>query len=136
MPFLNIEAKMENLEKAIDFVFSISKTIGFEKINLNRISLASEEIFVNIIKHAYPNKKGTIEIKCNEFPERKGIFLEVSDYGIPFNPLSYIPPDTLKLPLEKRPIGGLGIYLICTIMDILYYKWENNKNIFTVIKYL
>jgi anti-sigma regulatory factor (Ser/Thr protein kinase) len=53
MPILSIEALLKNLDNALDFINAESEKIGFDKINLNRIRLASEEIIVNIINYAY-----------------------------------------------------------------------------------
>ena len=40
----------------------------------------------------------------------------ITDNGIPFNPLETREPD-ITLPLEERPIGGLGIFLVKTTDD-------------------
>ena len=47
--------------------------------------------------------------------------MEVEDDGRPFNPLEAAPPD-VNSPVEDRPIGGLGIYLVRRVMDDLEYR--------------
>jgi anti-sigma regulatory factor (Ser/Thr protein kinase) len=42
-------------------------------------------------------------------------------------------PDT-TLPIEERPIGGLGIYLVRQFMDTVEYEYTNGENILTVMK--
>jgi anti-sigma regulatory factor (Ser/Thr protein kinase) len=66
---------------------------------------------------------------------KNGIIVELRDNGIAFDPLSRPEPD-IGVPVERRPIGGLGIMLIKKTMDELKYKRENNQNIFTMTKYL
>ncbi len=55
------------------------------------------------------------------------------DEGIPFNPLEKENPD-ISLSASKREVGGLGIFLTKEIMDDIKYKYENNKNILTILK--
>ena len=96
----------------------------------NQISLAIEEMFVNIADYAYQGKKGncflTIEFNDNKFT------FTFEDEGIPFNPIEKENPN-INLPVQDRKVGGLGIYITKTIMDEVKYKYENNKNILTLI---
>ena len=63
-----------------------------------------------------------------------GVLLEVEDDGKPFDPLQAPPPD-LTLPLEKRPIGGLGIHLIRNLMDEVTYARVGGRNVLKMAKY-
>lgn len=133
---MKVPAVMENLDSAIDFVVVEAEGVGFEKNNINKIRLACEEIMVNIIHYAYPEKTGTITISCHEHPEKKGLFLEFRDTGIPFDPLSNAPPDSTHLSVNQRMVGGLGIQLVMKVMDELDYRYEEKENILTLVKYL
>jgi len=37
-------------------------------------------------------------------------------------------------PVLKREVGGLGIFLTKKIVDDINYRYENNKNILTILK--
>lgn len=37
---------------------------------------------------------------------------------------------------EEREIGGLGIFIVKKTMDEISYRYENEKNILTVKKYM
>ncbi|MCM8781316.1 MAG: SpoIIE family protein phosphatase [Candidatus Omnitrophica bacterium] len=125
-------AKLENLDSMLSFVIDKAKSIGFKDKQLNQIRLAAEEALVNIVNYAYPDKNGDIEITFAS-NEDNDFVLEIADYGIAFDPLSKPQPD-LNAPLEKRNIGGLGIYLLRKIMDEVRYRRENNRNILTFVK--
>ena len=58
-----------------------------------------------------------------------------SDRGIPFDPLAKEDPD-ISLSVEKREIGGLGIFMAKKIMDHMEYRYENGQNILTMTKKL
>jgi serine/threonine-protein kinase RsbW len=61
--------------------------------------------------------------------------VEVEDDGRPFDPLLVPPPD-LTLPLERRPIGGLGIHLIRSLMDEVAYARHDGRNVLKMAKRL
>ena len=37
--------------------------------------------------------------------------------------------------MEERPIGGLGVYLVRTMMDETRYRREEGRNHLTLVKY-
>ena len=83
-------------------------------------TLAVEELVTNSIKYGYEDAGDhIIEIKL-EIPGNE-LVLTVTDDGIPFNPLDLPAPDT-DLPLEERPIGGLGIHLLRRMSDRMEYS--------------
>jgi serine/threonine-protein kinase RsbW len=136
MPYLRKEARLCNLEDALDFVVGIARTMGFDNLGVSRIRLACEEILVNIIHHAYRGTTGDMEIEVKPISHPAGLSVTLSDSGVPFDPLSQVPPDTLSLPLNKRPVGGLGIHLVTTVMDRMQYARRDDKNVLELIKYL
>ena len=69
------------------------------------------------------------EIK--NFPER--LELTFIDKGIPYNPLENKDPD-VTLDIEKRKIGGLGIFLVKEMMDEVSYEYADGKNILKLKK--
>ena len=133
MPRIQLAAKLENLEPMLVFIKQGAKKLGFDAQKLNRMHLTSEEALVNIINYAYPDKHGNIEITY-EVKEDMRFVVEIIDWGIPFDPLSLPKPD-VEAPLEKRRVGGLGIYLIRTIMDEVSYRRDQDRNILTLTKY-
>ena len=55
------------------------------------------------------------------------------DQGVPFDPFAKEDPD-ITLSADEREIGGLGIYMVKTIMDIVSYEYKQQENIVTMIK--
>ena len=102
-----------------------------EKI-INQINLCVEEVFVNIANYAYKPEKGNCKITIN-LGEQNQCEIVFEDSGTPFNPLEQKDINTNDT-LENKPIGGLGIFLVKNTMDIVEYKYENNKNILILKK--
>ena len=99
---------------------------------ISELTLALEERVVNVISYAYQDSIGH-DITINISLKDKDLILEVKDDGQPFNPLEVPEPDIEK-PLEERNIGGLGIFLIKTLMDEVEYKRKEGLNILVMKK--
>ena len=54
--------------------------------------------------------------------------MEISDEGRPFDPLASQPPDFSR-GLAGRPVGGLGIFLVKSIAESIFYQRDGNRNI-------
>ena len=61
------------------------------------------------------------------------ITFQMTDKGIPFDPLKKPDPD-ITLSADEREIGGLGIFITKKTMDSVTYAYENGENILTMYK--
>ena len=96
------------------------------------INLVIEEAVSNIIFYAFAdNEKHEIKISISLNIDK--LLIEIADNGLPFNPTLQQHPD-ITLPVEERPVGGLGIFLITQIMDEVSYVRQKNQNILTLNK--
>jgi serine/threonine-protein kinase RsbW len=96
---------------------------------VHRFNLALEEVLTNIIAHAFPTAGGheiDVRIACRD----RSLQATVSDDGVAFDPLSQPAPD-LHVPLEQRPIGGLGIHLFRTLAASATYRRDGDRNVLT-----
>lgn len=98
-----------------------------------QIELALIEICLNIIHYAYPENRGTIQVKF--WTEGPQIFLEIRDNGLPFDPSQSPTPDIEEL-IRNRKKGGLGIYLSRELMDGFVYRRDGDQNILLMHKKL
>ncbi len=96
-----------------------------------KLKLACEEIVVNVTSYAYPEgSDGFLDVYIRKDDR---IVIRFEDGGVPFNPLEHENPDT-TLSWDERPIGGLGIFLVRSMMDDVRYTYENQKNVLTIEK--
>lgn len=134
MASLKLSASMDNFDAFMDFLKSQIENEIIEKKTLNDILIAGEEAIVNVLRYAYPDKNGELELIVEHQENPKGVSIELIDSGIAFNPLERLEPD-INAPVEDRPIGGLGIFMIKKMMDELNYSRENGQNNFRLIKH-
>lgn len=117
---LKVKSKTENLSIIRDFVNSYAVDAGVAPDIIDNIILAVDEACTNIIKHAYHSvPDGEIIIKI-ELSDKK-FNVAITDYGNSFSPEKIPKPDLQKYYKQKK-VGGLGMYLMKTLMDEVEYR--------------
>lgn len=133
---LKLPGTLESLGAIARYVMQAAQNAGLEKKAAYKLRLGVDEIATNIITHGYKEAGLTGDILCQAEiePERLTIILE--DWGTPYDPTQQPDPDITNLPLEDRPMGGLGVYLALEGVDEFHYEWTNdhNRNIFVVYR--
>ena len=129
---LNVEASPEALDRINDAIESISTQEDWPPDLIFTMSLVIEELGMNIINHAYGDDSGEFEIIITS--EDRSLTVELIDSGPPFNMLTDAPAPDVDAPIDERPIGGLGIHLVKTMMDELDYRRERDQNHLTLVK--
>ena len=130
MSELNIAAKIENLETAQAFVAGELEAAGHSATTRAQIKIAVEEIFVNIASYAYDPEVGDVAIRV---AAGDCIVIEFEDAGKPYDPLEKDDPD-ITAGAGEREIGGLGIFMVKSIMDAVEYRRKGDRNILRICK--
>ncbi|MCL2805609.1 MAG: SpoIIE family protein phosphatase [Treponema sp.] len=127
---LRVTSEIKNLEKVIGFVSEELNKKNCLSDSMSEICIAAEEIFMNIVNHAYENSAGEVSIKIST--DEKTV-IRFEDNGKPYNPLEYPQPD-LDKSIKDRPVGGLGIFLFRKLMDSAEYSRVNDCNVLVIAK--
>ena len=123
---------IKQIPQLADFVEKIADEIKMDKGLAMSINLALEEAVTNVIMYAYPkDADGLVDIEA--ILRQKSIMFVIQDSGKAFDPTA-APDVDITADFSKRPIGGLGIHLVRTIMDGVSYKRTDGKNILTMTK--
>ena len=104
----------------------------FPDRKLHEVQVALEEHLTNILHYGYDDH-GEHQIQIKVRLAATELRIQVQDDGRPFDPLAHPTPD-LSLPLDQRPIGGMGIHMIRKSLDGLEYHRRDGKNILLMIK--
>ena len=133
MEELNLPALQENLGQVMDFVEEHLEQAGCPAKTLLQVSMAVEEIFINIASYAYDPKVGPATIRVEVKEDPLCVIITFVDHGRPYDPLAREDPD-VTLPAEQRQVGGLGIFLVKKTMDDIRYEYKDGSNILTITK--
>ena len=130
---LRIPAKLEGMDLILSFVSFLLDSHGCSPQARTQLRMTMEELYVNVTLYAYPSGDGWAEIR-GSVDDGMATF-KLIDGGKPFNPLEMDDPDTM-LSGEERGIGGLGIFMVKTMVDELDYTYSDGCNRLTLRKQL
>ena len=122
---LKIPSVTENLYLIREFVIKIAMKAGFSLEVQEQIALAVDEACTNVIKHAHKfDAKRAIDI--NVVLDSQKMTISIVDKGKGFDVDKLQTPDLQQYAKESRH-GGLGIYLMKTLMDDVQYEFNPGK---------
>jgi serine/threonine-protein kinase RsbW len=127
-----IEAELPRL---VELSEKFASRCGLPEPERARLSIIIEELFTNLVRYGYPDggSGGRVEIALAIKPGR--LQIEFSDDGAPFDPLAARSPE-LDLPATERPVGGLGLYILRSLVDEARYRRANGRNHLTLVRNL
>lgn len=131
---LLIHNDIQQIPQLADFVETIAAEKHLDHSLTLSLNLALEEAVTNVIMYAYPEgTDGLVDIEA--IIREHSLSFVISDSGVAFDPTARPDADT-SLSVENRQVGGLGIYLVRSIMDNVNYERNGGKNILTMTKTL
>lgn len=124
--------RLAAIGEAADEIALFCETHGVPPAAIGHLNLALDEAMTNTIAYGWP-EGGDHEIALVLSVGDGVVMAEISDDGRAFDPLQVPPPD-LDADLESRPIGGLGVHFMKTLMDEVAYRHEGGRNVLTMRK--
>jgi len=117
---LSVPAKPEYVSLVRLAISSVANTIGFDVEAIEDIKIAMAEACNNAVLHGCKecSENYEVEVCVNE----NSLLIIVKDNGKGYNSLNYKEPD-INCPKE----GGLGIFIIKSLMDDVEIYSENGK---------
>ncbi|MCK9631251.1 MAG: ATP-binding protein [Methanoregula sp.] len=128
---LTLKSDIDEIPRLSTALHALMEDHGFPEEDILDTQLAVEEAVTNVIMHGYKGGSGEVLVLCKA--DVGIIEIRLEDRAVPFNPLTLPAPD-LGGDIEDRKIGGLGFFLIRQVMDEILYRYEDGKNILTMIK--
>ncbi len=130
---LSIESTLQEVSKLGAIVHSLCSCCGVKRRDADDIRLAAVEAANNVVIHSYGNRPGSkIEIVL-AIGERE-ISIAVSDKGRPTPTITAISSKVDISDIESLPEGGMGLKIIHSIMDQVFFQKEEGKNTLTMMK--
>lgn len=108
--------------------------------DLMALQLALEETITNVINHGYRDvpagtRHFTVEFSAHGESAPLSVRLVIADDAPAYDPLARAEVDT-SIPLEDRPIGGLGVHLVKKLMQHASYAHAGDRNVLTLERVL
>jgi anti-sigma regulatory factor (Ser/Thr protein kinase) len=124
---IGLGASEPELPRLVAFAERFTSRHGLPEAERTRLLIILEELFTNTVKYGYQD---AVPVGCIEVAlavQAGTLRIDFSDDGRPFDPLNHAPP-ALDLPISERPIGGLGLHLLRTLVDHARYCRDGGRN--------
>jgi serine/threonine-protein kinase RsbW len=138
MESITLPATLDSLALISDFITSATTRAGLSDHAAWQVQLAVDEAATNVIQHGYSvadaDAKGELELGWRLDGDQFVVTLR--DHGRRFDP-SAVPAPDITSPLEERQAGGLGLYIMGRLMDVVQFDFDDQHgNLLTMSKYI
>ena len=123
---LTLNSDPEELARLVEFIEAFCASHALPDETTYHLNIALEELVLNAMKHGRCNPAESA-IRLEIELDGDTLNIELSDTGVPFNPLDRPEPD-LTGNIAERPIGGLGIHLVRSLMGSISYQRREGRN--------
>jgi anti-sigma regulatory factor (Ser/Thr protein kinase) len=132
MQVIALENDLRELSRMADELQTFASANGLSEGTLFAVTLALEELVTNTIAYGFDDS-GAHVITIALHLDGADVHIRVEDDAAAFDPLGRAAPD-FDAPLEDRPIGGLGVHLVRTLMDDVRYARIDARNVVSMRK--
>jgi serine/threonine-protein kinase RsbW len=129
---MRLEPRSEALSEMLDQLEDYAEATGLPSRAAYHLTLICEELAANVAMHGAGGENGATYVEIIVDRQRDELRLSVEDDGRPFDPLAQARPN-LDLGVEARPIGGLGIYFVRSLVRDISYQRLNRINRLTAV---
>jgi serine/threonine-protein kinase RsbW len=126
------KADLNNLEPIRQLIEKQAGALGASEGDIYDLMLAITELVTNSIEHGYQREEGWVQIEIGH--NQSDLIIILRDGAPNYDPTTAPIPE-IDVPLEERPIRGLGVYIVRKTMDEFTYKIDDEgNNQVTIIK--
>ena len=129
---LSLCNRLDEFPRLVTWIEEHGSVLDLPLSLISSLNLALEEWVVNVIQYGFEDDLEH-RIALRLWLDASEVRVVIEDDGRPFDPTAQAEADT-SLPVEDRPIGGLGIHFIRRTMDRFIYRRENGRNKVTLVK--
>lgn len=126
---MQFPARLTMLHETAAFAQAFCARHGIVHDDAMRLTMIIEELFTNSVQHGYRGESDA-PIRIALSVEIGGIGVLYEDSAPRYDPLAGLSstPANLARPVESRPIGGLGVYLVAQLVERSSYAYEEGCN--------
>src|ERR687898_3213112 len=127
---LTLTNRMEEVPRLVERLDVFGQEAQLPDDVFFRLTVALDEVITNIVRHAFDSQGGH-DIVLRITVDEEFVTAVVEDDGPPFD-LRTVAPADIDAPIERRPIGGLGVHLVRSLTHGLEYCRDGARNVLTL----
>jgi anti-sigma regulatory factor (Ser/Thr protein kinase) len=121
--------RLSSLEQIFQFIEESFLEYGIQQSVMFSANFIVEELFTNMVKY---NETSSNAITISFEKKEKSLIISLTDHDVDsFDPRSVKGVDVAK-PVQDRPVGGLGLYLVNRMVDKIDYEYKDRQSKITV----
>ena len=128
MERLTVPGTLDSLDEIGQYVLKVAEEAGLDSKATYRLRLAVDELATNVITYGYERAGLSGDVDIWTEIDDKNLTLSIEDTAVPYDPTKTPAHDDFNVPLEDRPIGGLGVFLARRGVDELRYERVDGHN--------
>ena len=130
---LTLKNDLSELARSAEAIEAHGESHGWPMKWIMNLNLSLDELLTNVISYGYRDDEEH-EIRVTLTEEEGSLAVVLEDDGIPFDPFSDAPVPDIGADVEERPIGGLGVHFVKSLMDEVAYERRDDRNRITLIQ--
>ncbi|MDD9982952.1 MAG: ATP-binding protein [Gammaproteobacteria bacterium] len=130
---LTLKNDLSELSRIAEEIESHGESCGWPTKWILNLNLSLDELITNTVSYGYQDMDEH-EIRVMLTEQNGALVAIVEDDGLAFDPFTAAPVPDLEADVENRPIGGLGVYFVKTLMDEVAYERIEDCNRITLIQ--
>jgi anti-sigma regulatory factor (Ser/Thr protein kinase) len=127
-----LPSRLEEIEKLAD---AVNAALPDRADLAFAANLCLEELVANTILHGLKGRADRL-IHIRLSLSEQWLEITIKDDAPPFDPFTQVPKPDLGLGVIDRPVGGLGIHLVKTMMDDARACYDGTGNLIVLLKSL
>ena len=128
---IDLDNRITEVDRLLAELAAFCKNYDVPVKAAGHMELALHELVVNVISYAWDDG-GDHRLTVRIAVGASHLTAEISDDGRAFNPLERSAPNVSGC-LEEREVGGLGLHIVRTSVEKMYYRNDGQYNYLTIV---
>ena len=129
---MELRVATSELGAGLDALEAALRVERLPEATILELRLVAEELLTNLAKYGHDDGAGHW-VQVGLTLVGGDVILEFTDDGRPFDPLAAPPPE-FSAQAGERPVGGLGVHLVRSLVDAAEYVRRGSQNVLTLRK--
>ena len=129
---IDVELNYREPRRVVEVFERFAAANGVSDVVVQRFCLALDEILTNVVSYGFEEGPKDPRIRVDLGLADGCLEVRIEDNGHSFNPLADAQEPDLSLPVDQRPIGGLGIHLAKNLIQDISYRRVRDRNCLTL----
>lgn len=124
-----LSGHLAEIERLAELIEGFGEANGVPSKLVFNLNLALDELITNIVGYAYPDDDPARHvIRVRITLDDAGLTTVLSDDGRAYDPFSEARAPDISASIDGRPIGGLGVHLVRTLIGDVAYERVDGLN--------